>query len=124
MRRRDGAELNTGLIRPATMSGRLVTTAGIVFAVAVTAMVSCGLTSVGMFGSIAGIGLRLDTLIVRSLINPALARLLGPFFGLPRIVLSAPRESASAHWPPSNTMERICTEKCCERVAYRRPHIR
>jgi putative drug exporter of the RND superfamily len=89
------AGLNTGLIRAVTKSGRVVTTAGIVFAVTMMAMVSSDLTSVGMFGSTVGIGLLLDTLIVRSLITPALARLLGPFFWWPRLIRQRPARKGS-----------------------------
>jgi RND superfamily putative drug exporter len=48
------------------------------------------LVSVGEMGSTIGIGLLLDTLIVRSFITPALARLLGPFFWWPRLIRSRP----------------------------------
>jgi putative drug exporter of the RND superfamily len=94
------AGLNTGLIRAVTKSGRVVTTAGIVFAVTMMAMVSSDLTSVGMFGSTVGIGLVLDTLIVRSLITPALARLLGPFFWWPRLIPQRPARCGSGAVAP------------------------
>ena len=94
------AGLNTGLIRAVTKSGRVVTTAGIVFAVTMMAMVSSDLTSVGMFGSTVGIGLLLDTLIVRSLITPALARLLGPFFWWPRLIPQRPARKGSGAIAP------------------------
>jgi RND superfamily putative drug exporter len=94
------AGLNTGLIRAVTKSGRVVTTAGIVFAVTMMAMVSSDLTSVGMFGSTVGIGLLLDTLIVRSLITPALARLLGPFFWWPRLIPQRPARRGSGAVAP------------------------
>jgi putative drug exporter of the RND superfamily len=83
-----------------TKSGRVVTTAGIVFAVTMMAMVSSDLTSVGMFGSTVGIGLLLDTLIVRSLITPALARLLGPFFWWPRLIPQRPARRGSGAVAP------------------------
>lgn len=72
------AGLNTGLIRAVANSGKVVTTAGIVFATTMMAMLSSDLLSVGQLGSIIGLGLLLDTLIVRSFITPAIARLLGP----------------------------------------------
>lgn len=94
------AGLNTGLIRAVTKSGRVVTTAGVVFAVTMMAMVSSDLRSVGMFGSTIGIGLLLDTLIVRSLITPALARLLGPFFWWPRLIPQRPARCGSGAVAP------------------------
>lgn len=84
------AGLNTGLIRAVANSGKVVTTAGLVFAVTMMAMVSGKLISVGEMGSTIGIGLLLDTLIVRSFITPALARLLGPFFWWPRLIRARP----------------------------------
>ncbi|WP_195167478.1 MMPL/RND family transporter, partial [Mycobacteroides abscessus] len=69
------AGLNTGLIRAVANSGKVVTTAGIVFAATMMAMLSSDLLSVGQLGSIIGLGLLLDTLIVRSFITPAIARL-------------------------------------------------
>ncbi|WP_100459964.1 RND family transporter, partial [Mycobacteroides abscessus] len=69
------AGLNTGLIRAVANSGKVVTTAGIVFATTMMAMLSSDLLSVGQLGSIIGLGLLLDTLIVRSFITPAIARL-------------------------------------------------
>ncbi|WAC92623.1 RND family transporter [Mycobacterium sp. Aquia_213] len=99
------AGLNTGLIRAVTKSGRVVTTAGVVFAVTMMAMVSSDLTSVGIFGSTVGIGLLLDTLIVRSLITPALARLLGPFFWWPRLIPQRPARCGSGAVAPESHHE-------------------
>lgn len=84
------AGLNTGLIRAVANSGKVVTTAGLVFATTMLAMLSSDLTSVGQLGSIIGLGLLLDTLIVRSFITPAIARLLGPFFWWPRLIPARP----------------------------------
>jgi putative drug exporter of the RND superfamily len=82
--------LNTGLIRAIAKPGRVVTTAGIVFAVTMCAMLSSDLTSVGALGSTVRLGLLLDTLIVRSLIAPSIARLLGPLFWWPRLIRQRP----------------------------------
>ncbi|OBK61831.1 RND family transporter [Mycolicibacterium fortuitum] len=87
------AGLNTGLIRAVANSGKVVTTAGMVFAVTMMAMLSSDLMSVGQFGATIGVGLLLDTMIVRSFITPAIARLLGPLFWWPRIIRSRPAPS-------------------------------
>jgi putative drug exporter of the RND superfamily len=89
------AGLNTGLIRAVANSGKVVTTAGLVFAVTMMAMVSSDLLNIGQMGSIIGLGLLLDTLIVRSFITPAIARLLGPFFWWPRLIPSRPARTAN-----------------------------
>ena len=85
------AGLNTGLIRAVANSGKVVTTAGIVFATTMMAMLSSDLLSVGQMGSIIGLGLLLDTLIVRSFITPAIARLLGPLFWWSRLIPARPK---------------------------------
>jgi MFS family permease len=87
------AGLNTGLIRAVANSGKVVTTAGMVFAVTMMAMLSSDLMSVGQFGATIGVGLLLDTMIVRSFITPAIARLLKPLFWWPRIIRSRPAPS-------------------------------
>ncbi len=98
------AGLNTGLIRAVAHSGKVVTTAGLVFAVTMMAMLSSDLLSVGQIGFIIGLGLLLDTLVVRSFITPAIARLLGPFFWWPRLIPSRParttkeRQVAPVHY--------------------------
>jgi putative drug exporter of the RND superfamily len=89
------AGLNTALIRAIANSGKVVTTAGVVFAVTMMAMVSSDLISVGQMGSTIALGLLLDTLIVRSFITPAIARLLGPFFWWPRLIRSRPARTGS-----------------------------
>jgi len=92
------AGLNTGLIRAVANSGKVVTTAGVVFAVTMMAMLSSDLLSVGQIGFIIGLGLLLDTLIVRSFITPAIARLLGPFFWWPRVIRTRPvRTTTTRH---------------------------
>jgi RND superfamily putative drug exporter len=100
------AGLNTGLIRAVANSGKVVTTAGLVFAVTMMAMLSSDLLSVGQIGFIIGLGLLLDTLIVRSFITPAIARLLGPFFWWPRLIPSRPaRTTTRRHVAPVHYAE-------------------
>src|SRR6185437_10764468 len=93
------AGLNTGLIRAVANSGKVVTTAGLVFAVTMMAMVSSDLLNIGQMGSIIGLGLLLDTLIVRSFITPAIARLLGSFFWWPRWIPSRPPRTTTRRHP-------------------------
>jgi RND superfamily putative drug exporter len=98
------AGLNTGLIRAVANSGKVVTTAGLVFAVTMMAMVSSDLVNIGQMGCTIGLGLLLDTLVVRSFITPAIARLLGPFFWWPRVIRSRPpRTTSRRHAAPVGT---------------------
>lgn len=78
-----GAGIKTGIIRSMGSTGSVVTAAGLVFAFTMGAMASGDLLNVGQGGTTIGIGLLLDTLIVRSLMTPSIAALLGPWFWWP-----------------------------------------
>lgn len=93
------AGLNTGLLRAVASSGKVVTTAGLVFAVTMMAMVSSDLLNIGQMGTTIGFGLLLDTLVVRSFITPSIARLLGPFFWWPRVIRAEPQRRAAIRRP-------------------------
>lgn len=85
-----GAGLNTGLIRALGSTGGVVTSAGLVFAFTMLAMLASDLRTIGQLGSTVCIGLLLDTLIVRSFIVPSLVRIYGPWFWWPTIVRQRP----------------------------------
>jgi transport protein len=84
------AGLNTGLIRALGSTGGVVTSAGLVFAFTMLAMLIGDLRTIGQLGSTVCIGLLLDTLIVRSFIVPCMMRLLGPWFWWPTFVRQRP----------------------------------
>jgi RND superfamily putative drug exporter len=85
-----GAGLKTGIIRSMGGTGGVVTSAGLVFAFTMMSMVASDLTSIGQAGSTIGLGLLFDTLIVRSLMTPSIASLLGRWFWWPQIVRPRP----------------------------------
>jgi RND superfamily putative drug exporter len=80
------AGLKTGYIRSMAGTGAVVTSAGLVFAFTMAAMLGSELTVLGQFGSTVCIGLLLDTLVVRTLLMPSLATLLGRWFWWPKVV--------------------------------------
>lgn len=84
------AGLNTGLIRALGSTGGVVTSAGLVFAFTMLAMLASDLRTIGQVGSTVCIGLLLDTLIVRAFIVPSLVRIYGPWFWWPTIVRQRP----------------------------------
>ncbi|WP_232320917.1 MMPL/RND family transporter [Mycobacterium shimoidei] len=84
------AGLNTGLIRALGSTGAVVTSAGLVFAITMLAMLTSDLRTIGQVGSTVCIGLLLDTLVVRSFIVPCIVRILGPWFWWPTLVRSRP----------------------------------
>lgn len=82
----------TGLIRTFGATGGVVTTAGIVFGLTMFAMLSSDVRTIAQVGSTIGIGLVVDTLVVRTFVVPALAALLGRWFWWPY----APRAATAA----------------------------
>jgi putative drug exporter of the RND superfamily len=92
------AGLKTGYIRSMAGTGAVVTSAGLVFAFTMAAMLGSELTVLGQFGSTVCIGLLLDTLVVRTLFMPSLATLLGRWFWWPQVV--HPRGDYAKPKPP------------------------
>jgi len=84
------AGLNTGIIRSMGGTGSVVTSAGLVFAFTMMTMAVSQLTVIGQVGTTIGLGLLFDTLVVRSLMTPSIAALLGKWFWWPQIVRQRP----------------------------------
>jgi len=84
------AGLKTGIIRSMGGTGGVVTAAGLVFAVTMASMLGSNLRIIAQLGSTIAIGLLLDTLIVRTLLMPSIATLLGRWFWWPLRVRSRP----------------------------------
>jgi len=80
------AGLKTGYIRAMAGTGGVVTAAGLVFAVTMASMLGSSLRIIAQLGSTIAIGLLLDTLIVRSLLMPSIATLLGRWFWWPQVI--------------------------------------
>jgi RND superfamily putative drug exporter len=80
------AGLKTGIIRSMAGTGGVVTSAGFVFAATMAAMLGSKLIVLAQMGSTIAIGLLVDTLIVRSLLMPSIATLLGRWFWWPQVV--------------------------------------
>jgi RND superfamily putative drug exporter len=96
------AGLNTGIIRAMGGTGSVVTSAGLVFAFTMMSMAVSSLTVIGQVGTTIGLGLLFDTLVVRSLMTPAIAALLGKWFWWPQRVRSRP---VPARWPSPKAAE-------------------
>lgn len=112
-----GAGINTGIIRSMGSTGTVVTAAGLVFAFTMGAMISGDLLNVGQGGMTIGIGLLLDTLIVRSLMTPSIAAILGPWFWWPLKVRSRPSYS--------ERMQHVTTRNAAfEDIVNPKPHRR
>lgn len=87
------AGIKTGIIRAMVNTGGVVTTAGLVFGFTMFAMLAGYAHNIAQIGTAVGLGLLLDTLIVRSLVIPAIATLAGRWFWWPIVVHDRPHRS-------------------------------
>ncbi len=90
------AGVNTGILRSMVGTGSVVTAAGLVFAFTMISMSVSDLIIIGQVGTTIGLGLLFDTLVVRSLMTPSIASLLGRWFWWPQRVRPRPVPSP---WP-------------------------
>ncbi len=99
------AGLNTGIIRSMAGTGSVVTSAGLVFAFTMISMAISDMIVIGQVGTTIGLGLLFDTLVVRSLMTPSLAALLGRWFWWPQRVRPRP---VPQPWPsPQRALEPV-----------------
>ena len=75
--------IKTGIIRAMGGTGSVVTVAGLVFAATMSSMVVSDLRIIGQIGTTIGLGLLLDTMVVRAFMMPSIAALLGRWFWWP-----------------------------------------
>ena len=90
------AGIHTGIIRSMAGTGSVVTAAGFVFAFTMIGMLVSDMIVIGQVGSTIGLGLLFDTLIVRSLMTPSIAALMGRWFWWPLQVRPRPKPQP---WP-------------------------
>ncbi|MUL78914.1 RND family transporter [Mycolicibacterium sp. CBMA 226] len=95
------AGLKTGIIRSMTGTGGVVTSAGFVFAATMAAMTLSNLVVLQQLGSTIAIGLLVDTLIVRSLLMPSIATLLGRWFWWPQVLYPRGEHHLRTPAPPA-----------------------
>ena len=103
IREEANAGLNTGIVRAFGATGGVVTTAGIVFGITMFALAGSSVLSIAQIGVTVGVGLMLDTLIVRTFVLPSLVALLGRWFWWPRYV--------AAEWPVMSRRRQIRVHK-------------
>ncbi|ART74266.1 MMPL family RND transporter (plasmid) [Mycobacterium dioxanotrophicus] len=102
------AGLNTGIVRAMVGTGSVVTAAGLVFAFTMASMAISTLIVIGQVGTTIGLGLLFDTVVVRSLMTPSIAALLGRWFWWPQRVRPRPRPRP---WPQASAqMWRVSAE--------------
>ncbi|MEQ6899984.1 MMPL family transporter [Nocardioides sp. YIM 152588] len=67
-----------GIARATAMTGGVITSAGVIFAASMFALMAGSVLTMVQVGLAIGIGLLLDTFVVRSLLVPSIATILGP----------------------------------------------
>jgi putative drug exporter of the RND superfamily len=90
MKEEIAAGINTGIIRAMGGTGKIVTSAGLVFAFTMMSMLVSALVIIGQVGTTIGLGLLFDTLVVRAFMTPSIAALLGRWFWWPQQVRRRP----------------------------------
>jgi RND superfamily putative drug exporter len=94
------AGINTGIIRAMGGTGKVVTSAGLVFAFTMGSMVVSDLRIIGQIGTTIGLGLLFDTLVVRAFMTPSIAALLGRWFWWPQTVRPRPASQLPRPYGP------------------------
>ena len=108
---RDEAKLGvrSAVIKTVGATGGVITSAGLIFAASMLALTVSSLATVVQMGFVIGVGLLLDTFIVRTITVPATAALLGDAnwwpSKSPRQVLEAARRSRAATVPAAPDTE-------------------
>lgn len=80
---RSRARLRTGIIRAFGATGGVVTTAGVIFGITMLALLGSSVLSIAQIGLTVGVGLLIDTMIVRTFVLPSVIVLLGRWFWWP-----------------------------------------
>jgi RND superfamily putative drug exporter len=96
--------IRSGVIRTVRTTGSVITSAGLIFAAPMLAMLFSSISSIVQGGFIIGVGLLLDTFLVRTITVPALAVLLGKANWWPSGQLSKRRTSAPPEPEPEPEM--------------------
>jgi RND superfamily putative drug exporter len=84
------AGLKTGIIRAIAGSGSVVTSAGLVFAFTMMSFAISDLKVMAQVGTTIGLGLLVDTLVIRSFLTPSIAALMGRWFWWPQNIRNRP----------------------------------
>jgi RND superfamily putative drug exporter len=94
-----GHEIHEAVARGVTLTGRVITSAGVILAGTFAALLLAPLPNLRQIGFGVTVGILIDTFLVRSLLVPAATMLLGRWAFWPRIPNRppAPRPDAPAH---------------------------
>jgi RND superfamily putative drug exporter len=99
-----------GIARSVALTGGVITAAGVIFAGSMFAMMSGSVTTLVQLGFTTGVGLLLDTFVVRTLVVPAFAALVGRWLWWPS------RTRPEAQEPLEGPAEESAGDRAPERV--------
>ena len=102
-------------------TGGVVTAAGLVFAFTMMSMAASDLRSIGQAGTTIGLGLLFDTLVVRSLMTPSIAALLGRWFWWPQRVRPRPASYMLRPFGPRRLVRSLLLGEDADAVKRQRP---
>jgi len=77
IREESGSGIRSGIIRAVRSTGGVITSAGIIFAASMFGLLFGSLSTMTQIGFIVGMGLLIDTFVVRTVTVPAMAALVG-----------------------------------------------
>jgi RND superfamily putative drug exporter len=101
IREESASGVRSGVIRAVRSTGGVITSAGIIFAASMFGLLFGSLSSMVQTGVIIGVGLLVDTFVVRTITVPALAAMLGRANWWPAKAIAVPgdaRGSAKNRW--------------------------
>ncbi|MCE5289820.1 MAG: MMPL family transporter, partial [Nocardiaceae bacterium] len=95
LREETNSSYREGVVRTVASTGAVITSAGMIFAASMFGLIAGGLGFMTQIGFIIGFGILLDTFLVRTVVVPAIATVLGRYSWWPSSVggrHSAPRD--------------------------------
>jgi RND superfamily putative drug exporter len=89
-----------GVIRTVTSTGGVITAAGLIFAASMFGLLFASISTLVQAGFIVGVGILLDTFLVRTITVPAVAAILGPANWWPSKPKPTPKAAPTTPMPP------------------------
>jgi putative drug exporter of the RND superfamily len=108
IREESAAGVRSGVIRAVRSTGGVITSAGIIFAASMFGLLFGSLSSMVQTGVIIGVGLLVDTFVVRTITVPALAAMLGRANWWPAKAITIP---GGAHGSAKNRWQANCSAR-------------
>lgn len=99
--------LRLGVIRTVQSTGGVITAAGFIFAASMFGLLFSSITTIVQAGAVIGMGILLDTLVVRTVTVPAVATLVGKFSWWPSIPSPGKTRPADENRPKPTVFDSV-----------------